>query len=240
MIQGSSWFVRDQTGQGTLSLAIQRICARTAGPDALIHTADLPLGGVQVWAEPETVPEDRLWVLHHRMAREINLGGWHTETGPERLLVLGWSGSHLDHRARVLSAALVNRLADHERTASLALRTAAQLLGRPATDPVEVAADTLTLVAHDLRWPARLALLDDLERTSEIENVRHKLARVAGLEARVRRRCAAHLNVALRTIHTLAGLPAGFQAAHALPRLVGTERLVAATIPNRPLTGSTR
>ncbi|MEV4892672.1 hypothetical protein AB0K48_25160 [Nonomuraea sp. NPDC055795] len=234
MIQGSSWFVRDQTGQGAQALAIQQICVRIAGPEARIRTADLPLGGVQVWAEPDSCAHDRLWAVHHRMAREIGLAGWHTEVGSDRLLVLGWSAPALDHRARVLRNALEHRLNDHERTASLALRTAARLLCHPGADPADIAAQTLDRVARDLRWPARLAVLGELERTSTVEPLRIRLAQVTGLEERVRRRCAEHLDIALRAIRTLAGLSAPPPEPQPETRLVGTaERLVAATVPNR-------
>lgn len=247
MIQGSSWFVRDPAGPSAQALAIERICARPARPWTRIRTADLPLGGVQVWAEAGSCPPHRIWSLHHRMAREISLAGWHTEIGPHRLLVLGWSAQCLDHRARVLRGALANRLNDHERTARHAVGTVTTLLARgdrrADADPTGLAAEAVDRVAHDLRWPARLADLDGLERTSEVEPLQLRLAQIAGLEAEVRRRCAEHLDLAWQVTHTLAGLlldgeyqpPPARPPDHPVPRRAGTaERRMAASVPNHP------
>ncbi|GAA0912090.1 hypothetical protein [Nonomuraea longicatena] len=244
MIQGSSWFVRDKTGQGALALAIQRVCAPLAGDGTRIHTADLPLGGVQVWAETHTWPPHGMWALHHRMAREIALAGWHTEIGDHLLLVLGWSADRLDHRARVLRNALAHRLADHGRTTRQAIRLVTRLLTSPFPASADPAADAVAAVARDLRWPARLDALDGLQRTSTLDSVQLRLAQVAGLEADVRRRCAEHLDLAWRVTRKQAGLldhpapadPLLHPLLQPVPTRGGpTERRVAATVPNRPL-----
>ncbi|AQZ69983.1 unnamed protein product [[Actinomadura] parvosata subsp. kistnae] len=217
--------------------AVQRICARVAGPG--VHVASLPLGGVQVWLDD---PGHR-WRHYHRMARELRLAGWHTETGPDRLLLLGWSAVCLSHRVRMLGAALTGRLADFDRTAFTAVMVATRLRheGFPAADlPGEVEAHC----AEDLRWPARLADLDGLERCSSLEPLRLRLAQVAGLEAKVGRRCAEHLALASKVARMVAG-GAGPARTHAAgeagppararaagPRAGLTERMVCVSVPN--------
>ncbi|KAB8186244.1 hypothetical protein FH608_046835 [Nonomuraea phyllanthi] len=216
--------------------AVQRICVRVAGPvvGAGVHVASLPLGGLEVWLDS---PPHR-WRYHHRMARELRLAGWHTETGPDRLLLLGWSAVYLSHRARMLSAALAGRLADFDKTAFMAVMIATRLLheGFPAENlPVEVAARC----GDALRWPARLADLDGLERRSSLEPLRLRLAQVAGLEAKVSRRCGEHLALACKVARAVAGgaVPSGPRARHATPYSSEgpstlTERMVCVSVPN--------
>ncbi|WP_327090804.1 hypothetical protein OIE66_09325 [Nonomuraea sp. NBC_01738] len=259
MIQGSSWFIRDSSaGQGAQARAIQRICARLAlspgHPHPRIRTADLPLGGVQVWVEADSCPPQRRWAVLHRMAREISLTGWHTEIGAGRIMVLGWSASCLDHRARVLRTTLARRLTDRDRTAALAIRAGTRLLARyplredptlttpfpsepdptgghlrggddyavpigyatpddggprfgpAAVEPGLIAAAAVAAVAGELRWPARLAGLDGLERTSSLDHLQNRLAQVAGLESAVSHQCAEHLDLAWQVACTLVGL----------------------------------
>ncbi|TDD39646.1 hypothetical protein E1286_34970 [Nonomuraea terrae] len=181
---------------------VRRICARVAGPvaGADVHVASLPLGGVQVWLDGS----GHRWRFYHRMARELRLAGWHTETGPDRLLLLGWSAACLSHRARMLGAALAGRLADFDRTAFTAVMLATRLRHRgfPAGDlPAEVEAHC----RESLRWPARLADLRGLQRRSSLESLRLRLAQVAGLETKVGRRCGEHLALAGKVARLVAG-----------------------------------
>lgn len=225
---GGSWFADDPVSPGQEQV-VQRICERVAGPVAEgdVHVAALPLGGVQVWLDS---PRHR-WLFHHRMARELRLAGWHTEPGPERLLLLGWSTVCLSHRARMLSAALAGRLADFDRTAFTAVMTATRLRheGFPAADiPAEVEARC----KDDLRWPARLADLDGLERRSSLEPMRLRLAQVAGLEAKVSRRCGEHLALASKVARTVAGGAAPARSRAFRPRAGLTERMVCVSVPN--------
>ncbi|MEV0229628.1 hypothetical protein [Nonomuraea sp. NPDC050786] len=213
---------------------VQRICARVAGPvvGAGVHVASLPLGGLEVWLDS---PRHR-WRFHHRMARELRLAGWHTETGSDRLVLLGWSAVCLSHRARMLSAALAGRLADFDRTAFMAVMVATRLRheGFPVGDlPAEVEARC----GDALRWPARLADLDGLERRSSLEPLRLRLAQVAGLEAKVSRRCGEHLALASKVARTVAGgaVPARSRArssASSAPGAGLTERMVCVSVPN--------
>ncbi|MCK2217645.1 hypothetical protein MF672_028200 [Actinomadura sp. ATCC 31491] len=236
---------------------VQRLCVRVAG--AGVRVAGLPLGGVQVWLDD---PGDR-WRHYHRMARELRLAGWHTETGPDRLLLLGWSSVCLSHRARMLGAALTGRLADFDRTAFTAVMAATRLLheGFPAQD---LAAEVEARCRRLLRWPDRLDDLDGLQRTSSLEPMRLRLAQVAGLEAKVGRRCAAHLALAAKVARMVAGGAMPAPARRPEPRTAGraglteprtggrpdlteprtggrpglTERMVCASVPNLAL-GST-
>jgi hypothetical protein len=228
-----SRFLEDPVSAGQ-EQAVRRICARVAGPDAgdEVHVAELPLGGLQVWLDS---PRHR-WRYYHRMARELRLAGWHTETGPERLLLLGWSAVCLSHRVRMLGAALKGRLADFDKTAFTAVMLATRLChdGHPARDvPAEVEARC----ADALRWPARLADLEGLERRSSLEPMRLRLAQVAGLEAKVARRCGEHLVLASKVARTVAGGAGPVRTRTAGPRLVAhgaglTERMVCVSVPN--------
>ncbi|MEV0620777.1 hypothetical protein AB0I81_46155 [Nonomuraea sp. NPDC050404] len=235
---------------------VQRICARVAGPaaDAGVHVVSLPLGGVEVWLDD---PRHR-WRFHHRMARELRLAGWHTETSPDRLLLLGWSAVCLSHRARMLAAALTGRLADFDKTAFTAVMVATRL-SHDDFPAERLAAEVESCCAGELRWPARLADLDGLERRSSLEPMRLRLAQVAGLEVKVGLRCGEHLALASKVARMVAGgagpartrtsLPLPGPAEHtagagAAERMAGrdmtermvdrglTERMVCVSVPN--------
>lgn len=226
--QVSPWFTRT-TISPVQERVIQRICARSAPPGTPVHVSDLPLGGVQIWLDGD----DDKWSLYHRMARELRLTGWHVEPAADRLLVLGWSADGLTHRVQVLAAALAGRLADYDLTAFTAVTIATRLCqeGRAADD---ILAEVEARLRDDLRWPERLEDLDGLQRTATLEPLRLRLAQVVGLEAKVRRRCAEHLSLALRVATTVAGGEVPPRAR--LTRLTTclSERVVAASVPNRP------
>ncbi|MGN9841721.1 hypothetical protein ACTMTI_26705 [Nonomuraea sp. H19] len=230
-----SWFL-DDLASPAQEQVVQRICARVAGPlaGAGVQVASLPLGGVQVWLDN---PRHR-WRFYHRMARELRLTGWHTETGPDRLLLLGWSALCLGHRARMLAAALAGRLADFDATAFMAVMIATRLrhAGFPGAD---IPGEVEDRCAGALRWPARLADLDGLERRSSLEPLRLRLAQVAGLEAKVGRRCGEHLTLASKVARTVAGgaVPARSRASG--PRVGLTERMVGVSVPNLAMTAGT-
>ncbi|WP_157547771.1 hypothetical protein [Nonomuraea candida] len=227
---GSSWFLEDPVSSGQ-ERVVQRICTRVAGSvtAADVHVASLPLGGVQVWLDD---PRHR-WQFHHRMARELRLAGWHTETGPDRLLLLGWSAVCLSHRVRMLGAALAGRLADFDRTAFTAVMVATRLRheGFPAR---ELPSEVESRCADELRWPARLADLDGLERRSSLEPLRLRLAQVAGLEATVARRCGEHLALASKVARTVAGGAGPARRRASRPPAGLTERMVCVSVPNVP------
>ncbi|WP_188187122.1 hypothetical protein [Nonomuraea sp. SYSU D8015] len=232
---GSSWFIDDPVSPGQEQV-VQRICARVAGPviGPDVHVAGLPLGGVQVWLDS---PRHR-WRFYHRMARELRLAGWHTETGPDRLLLLGWSSVCLSHRVRMLSAALAGRLSDFDETAFTAVMTATRLrhAGFPAE---ELPAEVETRCSDALRWPARLADLDGLERRSSLEPMRLRLAQVAGLESKVNRRCGEHLALASKVARTVAGGAVPARSCASGPRAGLTERMVGVSVPNLAMSAGT-
>ncbi|SEG39567.1 hypothetical protein SAMN05444920_102862 [Nonomuraea solani] len=228
---GGSWFLEDPASTGQEQV-VQRICARVAGPDigAGVHVASLPLGGLQVWLDESR----HRWRFYHRMARELRLSGWHTETGPDRLLLLGWSAVCLSHRARMLAAALTGRLADFDKTAFMAVMIATRLRheGFPGE---ELPAEVVARCGDALRWPARLADLDGLERRSSLEPLRLRLAQVAGLEAKVSRRCGEHLTLASKVARTVAGGAMPPRRHTTTPRTGLTERMVCVSVPNLTL-----
>lgn len=173
---------------------VQRICARVAPQGVEVGVGELPPGGLQVWIDaPVRVDPRESWVLHHRMAREVSLVGWHCEADSDRLLVLGWSAACLHNRVRLLQSGL-NRLADFENTAQRAV----QLEGEdPADRPAaEIAAATCAAVERRLRWPARLAELDGFDRSSGLPHLQLLLAQVVGLESKVASACEEHLIMA--------------------------------------------
>ncbi|MFI9589989.1 hypothetical protein [Nonomuraea sp. NPDC052265] len=226
---GGSRFLEDPVSRGQEQV-VRRICARIAGPltGRDVHVAELPLGGVEIWLDSPR----HLWRLHHRMARELRLAGWHTEPGPDRLLLLGWSPVCLGHRARMLGAALTGRLAHFDRTSFAAVMIATRLRheGLPAA---ELPAAVVDRCRDALRWPARLADLDGLERRSSLEPIRLRLAQVAGLESKVSRRCAEHLALASRVARTVAGDAPPVRSRASGPRAGLTERMVCVSVPNR-------
>ncbi|NRQ39514.1 hypothetical protein HII36_47960 [Nonomuraea sp. NN258] len=171
---------------------VQRICARASGMD--VGVEELPPGGLQVWIDTlEPIGEEESWVLHHRMAREVSLVGWHCEADAGRLLVLGWSAACLHHRVRLLQSGL-RRLADFEQTARQAVELAGQ---RPEDRPTaQVVTATCAAVEDRLRWPHRLAELGDFDRSSALPHLQLLLAQVMGLESRVAQGCEEHLVMA--------------------------------------------
>jgi hypothetical protein len=174
---------------------ILRICGRMAPPDVRIEVDELPLEGLQVWIAKATVSQ-RQWALHHRMARELALVGWHVEVDARRLLVLGWSGANLAHRARILALALTGRLRDIDFTAKRAVRCALYLHAHtPAASASAVAEATAAHLAQRLRWPGRLADLAAFDRVSELTELQLLLARILGLEGVTQWRCDQHLQV---------------------------------------------
>lgn len=226
--QVSPWFTRN-TAPPAHERVVERICARAAPEGTPIHVTDLPLGGVQIWIDGD----GDSWSIYHRMAHQLRLAGWHTETGTDRLLVLGWSADCLTHRVRVLHAALAGRLADFDLTSFTAVTIATRLCqeGLPAE---RIAPEVEARVREELRWPGRLADLDGLQRIASLEPLRLRLAQVAGLEATVRQRCGEHLSLAGRVATTVAGGQA--PPSIGLVRLTTglSERMVAASVPNRP------
>ncbi|MGI5273050.1 hypothetical protein ACQEUU_28145 [Nonomuraea sp. CA-218870] len=226
--QVSPWFTRAPVSP-VQERVIQRICARSAPAGTPVHVSDLPFGGVQIWMDGD---EDR-WSLYHRMARELRLAGWHVEPAADRLLVLGWSADGLTHRVQVLAAALAGRLADHDLTVFMAVTIATRLCqeGQP---PETVVDEVEARLRDDLRWPDRLADLDGLQRTATLEPLRLRLAQVVGLEAKVRRRCAEHLSLAVRVATAVAGGSVPPRARLSRLNTCLSERVVAASVPNRP------
>ncbi|GGS63410.1 hypothetical protein ACIBIZ_22785 [Nonomuraea spiralis] len=173
---------------------VQRICARVAPQEVEVGVGELPPGGLQVWIEaPVHVDPRESWVLHHRMAREVGLVGWHCEADSDRLLVLGWSAACLHNRIRLLQSGL-DRLSSFEHTAQRAVQLEGEdPRGRPAAD---VAAAACAAVGRRLRWPERLAELDGFDRSSGLPHLQLLLAQVIGLESKVSSACEDHLIMA--------------------------------------------
>ncbi|WP_219511569.1 hypothetical protein [Nonomuraea ceibae] len=229
--QISPWFTKS-TASPAQERVIQRICSQIAPAGTTVNVSDLPLGGVQIWTDGDA----GTWSLYQRMARELRLAGWHAEAGTDRLMVLGWSAEALSYRVLVLDAALAGRLADYDLTSFMAVTVATRLL-QEGLAAERVVPEVEARLREELRWPGRLADLAGLERTATLEPLRHRLAQIAGLEARVRDRCAEHLSLAGRVATSVTGGKPppriGF------PRLTAglatglSERLVAASVPNQ-------
>ncbi|MGW0809346.1 hypothetical protein [Nonomuraea sp. NPDC002799] len=173
---------------------VQRICARVAPGGIDIGVGEVPPGGLQVWIDtPVPITEQESWVLHHRMAREVALVGWHCEADADRLLILGWSAACLHNRVRLLQSGL-RRLSGFEHTAQRAV----QLDGRDPGEqpPAQVVAGVCASIERRLRWPERLAELDGFERSSSLPHLQLLLAQVTGLESKVAAACEEHLIMA--------------------------------------------
>ncbi|MFI6600680.1 hypothetical protein ACIBHX_30915 [Nonomuraea sp. NPDC050536] len=201
---------QDHTCEGCFPRAQQAlivaICRRVAGAGADVASGNWPLGGVEIWTrEPGSgrpLDEGAAWVLHHKMARQLALVGWHTEVDARRVLVLGWSLSALRHRARMLQAAL-GRLTGFGPTAYRAATLTGDLLAGLCTSPSEFERDfvvdrTCALIARALRWPAWLAEIARYERTSQVQRMQLALAQIAGLERKLAHACQEHLALAAR------------------------------------------
>ncbi|MGW2149413.1 hypothetical protein ACWCOT_34275 [Nonomuraea bangladeshensis] len=187
---------------------VHRICARVAPEGVEIGVGELPPGGLQVWIDTPVPPaEHEAWVLHHRMAREVSLVGWHCDADQDRLLVLGWSAACLHNRVRLLQSGL-RRLTGFEQTAQRAV----QLEGRDPGDgsAAEIVAATCASIERRLRWPERLAELRGYERSSGLPHLQLLLAQVIGLEAKVAAACEEHLVMA----RVLAGAVCEHHARH--------------------------
>jgi len=172
---------------------VQRICARVAPGGMDVGVDEVPPGGLQVWIDtPVPVGAQESWVLHHRMAREVALVGWHCEADADRLLVLGWSAACLHNRVRLLQSGL-RRLTDFEATAQRAVQLDGQSPDQPA---MQVVAAVRASIERRLRWPERLAELDGFERSSGLPHLQLLLAQVIGLESKVAAACEEHLVMA--------------------------------------------
>ncbi|MEV0612425.1 hypothetical protein AB0I81_03805 [Nonomuraea sp. NPDC050404] len=173
---------------------VRRICTRVAPEGIEVGVAELPPGGLQVWIDtPQPVAGQESWVLHHRMAREVALVGWHCEADADRLLVLGWSAACLHNRVRLLQSGL-RRLTDFEPTAQRAVQLDG---GDPDDRPAAPLVDGVcAAIERRLRWPLRLAELDGFERSSGLPHLQLLLAQVTGLEAKVAGACREHLVMA--------------------------------------------
>ncbi|MCF6474710.1 hypothetical protein FAF44_40975 [Nonomuraea sp. MG754425] len=175
-------------------IVVRRICTRVMPEGMDVGVAELPPGGQQVWIDtPVPLGEQASWVLHHRMAREVALVGWHCEADADHLLVLGWSAACLHNRIRLLQSGL-RRLTDFEPTAQRAV----QLDGHhPDDEPTSaLVAGVCASIERRLRWPERLAELDGFERSSGLPHLQLLLAQVTGLEAKVAGACQEHLVMA--------------------------------------------
>ncbi|MEV4176931.1 hypothetical protein [Nonomuraea sp. NPDC049709] len=175
------------------------------------------MGGVQVWTETAETAETAeatagavsgqvsRWMVHHRLARGLARVGWHTDPSDGHVLVLGWSPSGLRYRARLLQAALRGRLADYQATAESAVTCAVRLQAGASTPPQDaphagsqaaIVAATGAHVRTLLRWPAELAELTCIERSSQVERLQLLLGQVAGLEVKVAAACRQHVRIA--------------------------------------------
>ncbi|MEV0151882.1 MULTISPECIES: hypothetical protein [unclassified Nonomuraea] len=196
------------------SEVVLRISSRLVPAGVRVHIARWPLGGLHVWTTDTSGRSDgSTWVMHHRIARQVALAGWHAEVSADGVLVLGWGAAALKHRVRLLHKALSGRLADFPGTASLAVDGAIraardQRLGRTPGEVMEAACEH---VREQLRWPRRLADLDGLARTSQLNRLSLLLAQVDRLEVQVRRACDDHLALARIVAGAMAELLASGQ-----------------------------
>jgi hypothetical protein len=167
---------------------IQRICER------LVDGAPVRLD--MVGGHPRLRMDQRL--AQQQARRELTLLGWKVIEGREHTLtVMGWSKDNLAYRLRTLLLACGMLRHERQHTVHVAIACAERHLeaAPPATlDDVLDAA--LTEVARELRWPAHLKDVGDLDRRALDPAIAAQLEHIRRLEGEIRVLCDQHLAAA--------------------------------------------
>jgi len=168
---------------------IQRICERLAGDGGTVRLD-------MVGGHPRLHMDQRL--AQQQARRELTLLGWKVIEGREHTLtVMGWSRENLAYRLRTLLLACGMLRHERQHTVHVAIACAERHLeaGHPTTleDVLEAARNE---VARELRWPARLEDVGDLDRSTHDPAIAAQLDHIRRLEAEVRHLCDQHLAAA--------------------------------------------
>ncbi|MFO7252454.1 MAG: hypothetical protein DIU60_017045 [Actinomycetes bacterium] len=168
---------------------IQRICERLAGDGGAVRLD-------MVDGHPRLHMDQRL--AQQQARRELTLLGWKVIEGREHTLtVMGWSRENLAYRLRTLLLACGMLRHERQHTVHVAIACAERHLeaGHPTTldDVLEAARNE---VARELRWPARLDDVGELDRRAHDPAIAAQLDHIRRLEAEVRHLCDQHLAAA--------------------------------------------
>lgn len=185
-----------------MTQVVRRICARVA-PAVDVEISPLAYGGVRIEPAGE-LGDTQQWIADHQIMRELMLVGWAVESEKTRLMVLGWSAVQVQHRLRMLRISLEG-LQSGERTAVAAAAATEEhyRAHREASLDETLAAVVADIERDHLRWPARLADLDGLERSADLPSLNRLLQRSVELENTVRRICDGHMQVAADGIRAM-------------------------------------
>lgn len=168
---------------------IQRICERLAVDGGAVRL-DV-VGG-----HPRLRMDQRH--AQQQARRELTLLGWKVIEGREHTLtVMGWSKDNLAYRLRTLLLACGMLRHERHHTVHVAIACAERHLeaGHPATlaDVLDAARDE---VARELRWPAHLEDVGELDRRAVDPGIAAQLEHIRRLEAEIRHLCDEHLAAA--------------------------------------------
>ncbi len=168
---------------------IQRICERLVVDGGAVRL-DV-VGG-----HPRLRMDQRL--AQQQAHRELTLLGWKVIEGREHTLtVMGWSKDNLAYRLRTLLLACGMLRHERHHTVHVAIACAERHLetGHP-TALADVLDAALTEVARELRWPAHLKDVGDLDRRTLDPAIAAQLEHIRRLEGEIRVLCDQHLAAA--------------------------------------------
>lgn len=168
---------------------IQRICERLVVDGGAVRL-DV-VGG-----HPRLRMDQRL--AQQQARRELTLLGWKVIVGREHTLtVMGWSKDNLAYRLRTLLLACGMLRHERHHTVHVAISCAERHLeaGHPTALP-DVLDAALTEVARELRWPAHLKDVRDLDRRALDPAITAQLEHIRRLEGEIRVLCDEHLAAA--------------------------------------------
>jgi hypothetical protein len=169
---------------------LQRICERLIVDGGVSARVDVVAGHPRLRVDHRAAQQ--------RAHRELTLVGWKIVEGREHsLTVMGWSKDNLAFRLRTLLMAAGMLRHDRHHTVQIAISAAERLLDADPSAPLpEVLRVAVGDVAKELRWPARLRDVVDLDRRAIDPAIAAQLEHVRRLEGEIRQLCDQHLKAA--------------------------------------------